>query len=166
MCPGANFIEYMDFGYTVKGKRTGLCYKGYVQLGEKITSTSIPDYARKAAIKRWIRNINFFPGPSPCLIVDWDIPPDQQLVQLEFATRYLRVNLSENLGVPAHSFNAEDVEVLESEIRVRPFPKDYTWHRRLTSSGLVISIIGFLNAFFSERIDYVKKVEQETIFSI
>jgi hypothetical protein len=81
-------VRYIDLCYTLRGGQTGLCYKGYVQLGE-MTETAIADDAHKASINRWIRNVYCVLDPTPTLVVDWNIPIDQQLVLLEFTTRAL-----------------------------------------------------------------------------
>jgi hypothetical protein len=86
----------------------------------------VADFARKSAIKNWIQNMYIIPGPTPNLVIDWDVPAQQHLVRIEFTTRYLTVDLSKNLGVPAYILNSEDFEMYECEINFRPFPKEVT----------------------------------------
>lgn len=66
------------------------------------------------------------PGPTTTLVIDWNVPAEQHLVRIEFTTRYLTVDLCRNLGVAVNILNAEDFEIIECEVDLRPFPKERT----------------------------------------
>jgi hypothetical protein len=94
-------------------------------MGRRI-ETSVTDHACKAAIQNWIQKTYILLAPRPELIIQWQIPPNQKLVVLEFGTEYLIVDLSANLGVPAYLLNADELEILDYEIVFRPHPHDST----------------------------------------
>lgn len=115
----------VDVSYKIRSNKTGLLYLGYVQIGEK-TTLQITDLARKTEIKKWIQNLLIIKGPKPSLVLHWAVPPNQQLVVLDFATAFTSVDLNHNLGVPIHQLNADELELMDYEVIFRPYPKGCT----------------------------------------
>jgi hypothetical protein len=116
-----NDVQLVDLHFKVRTNKTGFVCRVYIQVGRR-TETSVTDDARKAAIRNGIQSISFLSAPKPEMIIKWQISPNQTLVDLEFGTKYLIVDLSANLGLPAYIFNSDELEILYYEIVFRPNP--------------------------------------------
>jgi hypothetical protein len=104
------FMQYVDCIFHIRGKKNRFCLPGVGSNWGK-TNIKVADFARRAAIKRWVRNIFLINGPAAVMIIDWDIPGNQNIVEMHFATRYTITNVQKSLGVSNHILLVDDLEM-------------------------------------------------------
>uniref|UniRef100_A0AAT9JN84 Uncharacterized protein n=1 Tax=Cryptotermes secundus lispivirus 1 TaxID=3133545 RepID=A0AAT9JN84_9MONO len=119
------FTKIIDFGYKLRSVRTGYVFRGFTQLG-RIINTETSEESIKRSVKSWIKNIIVAKGPQPHLIAYIEIPDTQDIVQVDFATKYFIVGLSTNLGLPAYELNTDELEIIDFDIYVRRQPVSFT----------------------------------------
>lgn len=115
---------YLEF--KLKDKITGIVYFGSILLGERnhLRPLSIDSLIQE--VTKWISIVRFPKSPQPIMVIQFNIPTDQQILLMEFSTPYLIIDLVRNLGVPVQEIYNASFEIVHLECSVVGVPRNST----------------------------------------